>query len=166
MADKKQLARAADVLGEYAATIEQSEIHHSGPLKGRCDPETEAEVAEYRSLASALAAAASSTVTPHPIADKATEPHKSAAFEWLRGMALGTPEAINDKAARAKAALALDEWHRCEQASRSVTAAPLQRIAPSCRASNVSMTIKGRDWSCHTCGASSGSPECRWRAPA
>lgn len=45
------LKRAAEVLLEYAALIEDSELNRSGPLKGRCDPEIEAEIAEYRALA-------------------------------------------------------------------------------------------------------------------
>jgi hypothetical protein len=48
--------RAAEVLRNYAAMIEESEVHHSGPLRGRCTPEIEKEVAEYRSLADALIA--------------------------------------------------------------------------------------------------------------
>jgi hypothetical protein len=49
--------RAAEVLREYAALIEQSLVNRSGPLKGRCDPEIEAEIVEYRALAAALEAA-------------------------------------------------------------------------------------------------------------
>jgi hypothetical protein len=49
--------RAAEVLREYAAMIEESEVNRSGPLKGRCDPKIEAEIIEYRALAAALEAA-------------------------------------------------------------------------------------------------------------
>jgi hypothetical protein len=49
--------RAAEVLREYASLIEESEVNHSGPLKGRCDPKIEAEITEYRALADALEAA-------------------------------------------------------------------------------------------------------------
>jgi hypothetical protein len=52
----EQKKRAAEVLRNYAAMIEESEVHHSGPLKGRCEPHIEAEVAEYRTLAEALEA--------------------------------------------------------------------------------------------------------------
>jgi hypothetical protein len=48
------LKRAAEVLRNYATMIENSEVHHSGPLKGRCSPGIEDEVAEYRALALAL----------------------------------------------------------------------------------------------------------------
>jgi hypothetical protein len=50
------MKRAAEVLRKYAGEIEESEIHRSGPLKGRCEPTIEAELAEYRQLAAALEA--------------------------------------------------------------------------------------------------------------
>jgi NTP pyrophosphatase (non-canonical NTP hydrolase) len=54
-------------------------------------------------------------MNPHPIADAATDAEKSAAFEWLRGMALGTPAAIADQRGRRLAGLALDEWSACKE---------------------------------------------------
>lgn len=45
------LKRAAEVLREYAALIEESEQYRAGPMKGRCDPPIEEEITEYRSLA-------------------------------------------------------------------------------------------------------------------
>jgi hypothetical protein len=48
--------RAAEVLREYATMIEESEIHRSGPMKGKCPPAVQEEIDEYRGLATALEA--------------------------------------------------------------------------------------------------------------
>jgi DNA-binding GntR family transcriptional regulator len=48
--------RAAEVLREYAEMIEESEIHRSGPMKGKCQPEVQEEIDEYLALAAALEA--------------------------------------------------------------------------------------------------------------
>lgn len=67
-------------------------------------------------------------MTPHLIADSASDQAKSAAFEWLRGIALGTPTALNDPKAKRLAAVAMDEWHACkERADGELTFAAFRR---------------------------------------
>ena len=70
--------------------------------------------------AEGLPAFAVNDTTPHLIADAATDDEKAKAFEWLRQQALGG----NRQTARL-AAIAQDEWHRCnELAAVSETAQP------------------------------------------
>lgn len=54
MSTKAEQRRAAEVLREYASMVESSEMHHSGPMKGKLDADAQAEVDEYRALAGAL----------------------------------------------------------------------------------------------------------------
>lgn len=69
------------------------------------------------------------SATPHRIADKATDMEKSYAFEWLRGIALGTKAAVNDANSKRLAAIALDEWHACKERADSVPS----EIAPTAK---------------------------------
>jgi hypothetical protein len=61
------LKLAAGVLIEYADMIEEGEVNRSGPLKGRCAPAIEEEVAEYRRLAAALIARSQTLSVSVPI---------------------------------------------------------------------------------------------------
>ena len=39
----------------------------------------------------------------------------------------------------------------------------MNKLWSQCKAPETRGSFKGAEWECHTCGASSASPECRWR---
>lgn len=75
-----------------------------------------------------LLAARSHEPAPHLIADDASQMEKSYAFNWLRGVALGTPLAVNDPDTKRLAAVALDEWHACKTKADAAPSSTRQTV--------------------------------------